>query len=272
MSGSIITTGERIIPGHCFQSKEAYLLYLRHLFAYTSVKEYLSENSAVVEIGCGEGYGTNYLSPYVKYIIGLDVDENIIHYASEKYGSENCFFTLYDGSKIPDDDHTYDVVISFQVIEHVQDDTGYLAEIHRILKIGGRCILTTPNRTSRVKLNKKPWNRFHLREYSPDELENLLKTIFSEVHIWGIRGNEEIQNIEQARIKRAQRFATLDPFNLRKFLPPAYETIIVTWLKRCFRPKNETRDFLSHYSLNDYALVQDDIAQSLDLLAVSQKT
>jgi len=267
-------TAERIFPEHFLQTKHTYLLSLRLLFAYEYVKQIIPKNSAVLEVGCGPGYGTNYLSNHVKHIIGLDIDKNVIQYASDKYSSENCSFKFYNGLKIPYDDNTYNAVVSFQVIEHLQDDINYLAEIRRILKTGGIYILTTPNRTHRVKPNQKPWNRFHVREYSPDELGNILKATFSEINVWGICGNDEIQGIEKARIKQAQQFAALDPLNLRRFIPASYETWIVTWLKRVLRRTHKIpgdNDFLNTYSTNDYCITKNNVEDSLDLLAICKK-
>jgi ubiquinone/menaquinone biosynthesis C-methylase UbiE/uncharacterized membrane protein YbhN (UPF0104 family) len=268
---SIRRTGERVIPENFLQSKEAYLLYLKHLFAYESAKEFISEKSSIIEVGCGEGYGTHFLSHHVQHIIGLDVDESVIQHASNKYSSETCTFQIYNGLQIPYDDNTYDAVISFQVIEHVQNDICYLAEIQRILKPTGVCLLTTPNSAYRVKPNKKPWNRFHVREYYADELEALLKSIFSEVRVWGIRGNEEIENIEKVRVKQAQRFAALDPLNLRRFIPASYETRIATELKKLLYKKRTTQnndDFLKKYSTHDFYITRDTVEDSLDLFAI----
>lgn len=127
-------TDERIIPEN-FRSKEEYLLYLRHLYAYEFAKNNVSQNSFVLEIGCGEGYGTSLLSQNIFKIIGLDVDEGTIAKASRKYESEKCVFRVYDGVSIPYGNDTFDIIISFQVIEHIQDVTKYISEIYRVLKM-----------------------------------------------------------------------------------------------------------------------------------------
>jgi ubiquinone/menaquinone biosynthesis C-methylase UbiE len=271
MSKLLTRTSERIIPEHFLQSKEAYLLYLKHLFAYEFAKEYISTENSVIEVGCGEGYGTSYLSYNVQHIVGLDINEEMIQHASMKYSSEKCSFKVYDGLNIPYDDNTFDMVVSFQVIEHIRDEINYLTEIRRILKRDGTCVLTTPNGTYRIKPGKNPWNRFHIREYYPDELEAILKTVFSEVHICGIRGNEEIEHIEKARIKQVQWFAALDPLNLRKLIPASYETWIVTWLKNILQRKHKTQGhkvFLDKYSIHDYYITKHNVKESLDLLTI----
>lgn len=271
MSKLLTNSSERILPEQCLHSKEAYLLYLKHLFAYHFAKDLISGKNFIIEIGCGEGYGTNYLSQYVNHIVGLDNSEQVIQHASGKYRSKTCSFKLYDGSEIPYHDNTFDAVISFQVIEHVQDDRNYLAEIHRIVKMGGIFIMTTPNKTYRVKPGQKPWNRFHVREYGPAELERLLRSLFSNVLIWGIRGNDEIQNIEKARVTQAQKFAAMDPLNLRKLLPASCEKFIVNMLKKLLKRKTTTQvsnEFLNKYGVEDYEIAKENVEDCLDLLAI----
>jgi SAM-dependent methyltransferase len=169
----------------------------------------------------------------------------------------------------------YDAVISFQVIEHVQDDKNFLAEICRIVKADGVCILTTPNRSYGVKPNQKPWNRFHVREYTPDELKAILQMIFSDVYVWGIRGNDDIQAIEKARIHQIQKFVDMDPLNLRKLLPASYETVILALLKKTLKrehPPQQDNDFLNIYRMDDYYVTKNNVEDSLDLLAICKKS
>jgi SAM-dependent methyltransferase len=175
---------------------------------------------------------------------------------------------------LPYEDQAFDVVVAFETIEHVKDDVRFLTELHRVIKDGGQCLLTTPNGLSRLKPRQKPWNRFHIREYAPVEWQSLLASIFSEVEIWGIIGTNEIQTIERNRVEQAQRLAALDPLNLRSCLPPAWETRLVTLVKSILRPRQTSEmdeDFSQTYNLDDYYLTQQAIEESFDLLARCQK-
>lgn len=266
----ISKTGERMVPGD-FKSKEEYLMYLRHLFAYEFAATQIPKNSFVLEIGCGTGYGTKLLSRSAKRIIGLDVDKDTINYTSREYGLENCVFELYDGIKIPYPNNVFDTVVSFQALEHIQDDINIVSEIHRVLKKKGIFILTTPNRTYRLKPGQKPLNKFHVREYSFYELDNLLKNKFPNVRIWGIRGNEEVQRIEIDRIK----IGSFVPLELRKLIPGPLKPIVLRMLKRCiqgFQKTKSDKHFLQKYSLKDYYLIKNNIVKdSLDLLGICEK-
>ena len=247
---------------------------MRHLFAYEFAKSMIPENSFVLEVGCGEGYGTNLLSQHVKKIIGLDIDKKTITHASKKYHSENCVFKVYDGVRIPYNDNTFDAVISFQVIEHLQDDMHYVSEIYRVLRERGSFILTTPNRTFRLKPGQKPWNRFHVREYYPHELENTLKSKFLDVKVWGICGNEEVQEFEIERVRQILSIISFDPLNFRRLIPKPLEPVIIKSLRKITRRDQKStndEDFLNKYGLEDFYVVKDNVRSSLDLLGICRK-
>jgi SAM-dependent methyltransferase len=264
-----LKTSERITPGN-FQSKEEYLMYLRHLFAYEFAENELPGNCLVLEVGSGEGYGTYKLSgsSKVKEITGLDVDAGSIRSASGKYISKNLRFFSYDGNRIPYEDQAFDAVISFQVIEHIRDDRNYVREIFRVLKKNGLFLLTTPNRTTRLKPGQKPWNRFHIREYSSVTLREVLQHSFSEVEILGIRGKNEIEKIDAERVRMAVSLYALDPFNIRLLVPTAIKSFAVRMLTSS-RSGNTSKDedFISRYTVRDYYTIFDDLDKSLDLLA-----
>lgn len=218
-------TGERVVPGEV-HSEEEYLMFLRHVIAYEFALTKLGSEDNLLEVGCGEGYGTKMISNKVKKIVGLDVDKNLIVYAAEKYSSENCIYQYYDGKKIPFDNNTFDAAISFQVIEHIDDDRNYISEVNRVLKPSGIFILTTPNRLTRLKDGQKPYNKFHIREYSPQQLNHLLRNDFNEVIVLGIQARKEIRDREFSRISKIQRKISLDPLNLRGLIPEGIKNII----------------------------------------------
>jgi len=287
MSDLIPGTTERIIPASV-KSEIEYLLYLRHLFAYEFVREMLPPESVVLDVGCGEGYGTAPISSAVKKAVGIDVDEKTIRYAQEKYRGTNCEFIAFDGKRIPFDDETFTSVVSFQVIEHVPDVQAYLKEIRRVVKKGGCIVLTTPNRTYRLWPGQKPWNRFHLREYDARGLKKVLEDVFGEVEVWGIRGTDEVQRKEYARVNK--------PSLLRYVLYRATKAIpepVRAGIKNLFSggegkvrrgsvKANESttpeqsspdsaRDFIEKYSISDYFVIKRDLNKSLDLLGICKR-
>src|SRR5258707_171129 len=87
-------------------------------------------------------------------------------------------------------------LLSIQVIEHIVDMDAYLNEIWRVLKPGGIVVFSTPNAAIRLDPGMKPWNRFHIQEFTPVQLEALLRATFAEVKLRGQFAKDEIYRIE----------------------------------------------------------------------------
>ncbi len=271
MNKKLLKTGERVVPDE-FKSLEEYLSYLRHLKAYQFSQEFLPHNNIILEIGSGEGYGTNLLSETAEKIIGLDKDSPAIEHANQKYGSEKCLFQLFAGDRLPFEDNRFDAVVTFQVIEHIEDDIGFVKEAYRVLKEDGQLLVTTPNRTYRLKPGEKPWNKFHVREYYAEDLERVLKRVFSDVRVWGIRGKEEAQKIEIERIKKG--FKSIDPLNLRRLIPLTIKPALATVMRKLTGRKLLTESLeesIKRFDSDDFYIIKDNLENSLDLLGICRK-
>jgi len=259
-------TSERITPEN-IKSESDYLMYLRHAFAYSMAIKYIHKESFVLDFGCGEGYGTSMLSHHAINVIGLDIDTDSVARATKKYKSKNCTFMHYNGEMLPFKNNTFDVITSFQVIEHMKNEQQYLSEIHSYLKSDGLFILTTPNKALRGSGAAKPWNKYHFKEYTSHELSNILKNHFSRISLLGIRGNEQIQQKEKDRIKKILKMVSLDPLNLRSLIPEFIKQKVIAVLQK----NKADRKFMSMYKLEDYQLSINNIDDCLDLLAICEK-
>ena len=166
---------------------EHYVLSLILRFAYEYAKDF-SRNSIVLDIGCGSGYGDDILASTASAVIALDIDKSIIKYANSKYNNEKIYFIAGDGCSLPFREKIVDLVVSFQVIEHIEPVKvlQYLKEIRRVLKNNGMCIITTPNRLLRLLPFQKPRNPEHKKEYDHKELRSLLTKVFSKVCVQGL--------------------------------------------------------------------------------------
>lgn len=242
-------TVERINPEY-FRTREKYLLYMRHVFAYEYVLQHLRGNARVLEVGFGEGYGTALIATRASSTTAIDISEENVAYASQKYASAPCSFQWYDGYRFPFEDHTFDVVVSLQVIEHLDDDQLFVEETHRVLNNDGLLILTTPNRIYRVPPGKSLWNEFHVREYDPADFEAILQSVFEQVKVLGIRGDEEAQQIEIERVKRGPSLRKMIPEGIRKYFHG---------------------DVMTRYSTENFFIVQDNVEESLDLVGLCRK-
>lgn len=241
-------------------------LHQRLLKPYILAQSYLTGKENVLEVGCGEGRGIDFLLPLAERFTAIDKLKETIARLQVKYPAGKFIamsFPPFAG--LPDD--AFDIVISFQVIEHIKDDRFFLKEIHRVLKPGGVALLTTPNR--RMSLTRNPW---HVREYLANELQQLVQTVFAQVDVKGITGNEKVWEYYQRNKKAVERITRWDVFRLQHRLPAFVLRLPYEILNRINRNKlrsrgNELVDSITH---EDYLLTSD-ADDALDLFVVVQK-
>ena len=190
---------------------------LYHRYSYEVAAQSVAPGDRVLDVGFGEGYGSTILC--ASYT-GVELDAGLVTHARDRYRGCGRFET-YDGRQLPDG--PFDLVVSFQVIEHVPEPDPWLAEIARV---GRRAMFATPNRIHRLRGGGRPWNRYHVREFSADELRDLLERHFPAVAVWGVCASAEIEEVELARYARARRIARLDPLGLRYRLPESLDAWI----------------------------------------------
>ncbi|MDE7129687.1 MAG: class I SAM-dependent methyltransferase, partial [Alistipes sp.] len=128
--------------------------------------------------------------------------------------ADNVEFVRSKVPPLPFENGRFDCVISFQVIEHIGRDQDFVREVYRVLRPGGRFIVTTPN--APMSLTRNPW---HVREYSAAELANLLGCMFDEVEQYGVFGNEKVMAYYEENRRSVERIARLDPLDLQHRLP-----------------------------------------------------
>ena len=267
MSGNSVI-GERIVPEHFRVAKKQYLLYLRHEFIYDWAIGRLDSGVNLLEVGCGEGYGTNMFAKKVKSVMGLDLNFEAVEHARGRYAADNCSFSTYDGHRFPFETESFDAAVSFQVIEHTDDDAMFVAEISRVLKRGGTLLMTTPNRLLRLDPGQKPWNRYHKREYGPDDLKQVLQQNFSDVQVHGIVGTPEVQQVLTTNLRANNPLAVA----AKRFLPESVKLSMLR-LKNAL-PEflgGSSKDYLEKYSFRDFSVVAGEAEKGLDLLAVCRK-
>ncbi|HEX5024648.1 MAG TPA: class I SAM-dependent methyltransferase [Agriterribacter sp.] len=240
-------------------------VYQRSLLAYLEAAKLI--NGKVLEIGTGSGYGVEIIAPHTEEFVTIDkykADLENINGATKN----NVRFIqmnvppLHD---IPSD--SFDFVISFQVIEHIKRDDIFLKEISRVLKSKGKLILTTPNK--KMSLTRNPW---HIREYTIQELENLLRQNFHHVEKQGVFGNENIMEYyakNRASVKKITRF---DVLNLQYRLPRQLLQIPYDILNRMNRKKllSGNTALVTGITYHDYAIrAADD--DCFDLFFIAEK-
>lgn len=220
----------------------------------------------VLEVGCGDGRGVADLLPAAEKFTAVDKIESVISMLKRQYPTGE-----FIAMNIPPlgglEDNKYDFVVSFQVIEHIDNDLGYLREIYRVMKPGATLLLTTPNRA--LSLSRNPW---HVREYLPEELKRLAEQVFDQVEMKGIAGNEKVMVYHEENRKSVNRLMRFDIFNLQYRLPAAILRIPYEVLNRWNRNKLNSSDgnLVSAISHEDYFLT-DKASEALDLFVVATK-
>ncbi len=176
-------TGERMVP-----TVEGFDdLFLEHVSRYIFVSR-LVAGKDVLDAGCGAGYGARRLAGAgAASVLGIDVSAEAISYCREHYRREGLTYEVADILDTAFPDRSFDVVVSFEVFEHIADAGRFLAEMKRVLKPGGILALSTPNALTYVADGENGQNRFHVKEYTPGEFESFMANHFPEVR-WYCQG------------------------------------------------------------------------------------
>lgn len=183
-------TGERTCPG---LAEEAYW-FPRHEAAYRWAVREMGPIRAACDAGSGEGYGVALLSQVAQFACGIELDPDACRHAAATY--PHAPVVRANLIALPMRDQAFDRVVSMQVIEHLWDVPGYLAELVRITAPGGRLVISTPNRpvfSPGLGRGERPLNPFHQQEFDAEQLHDLLAASgLVEVGVHGLRHGPRI--------------------------------------------------------------------------------
>ena len=160
-------TGERTVPGLAVEN----YWFRRHEVVYRHCAP-LCAGKEVLEAGCGEGYGADLLATTAARVLALDYDAATVAHVGNRYPAVEVIAANL--ASLPLTDASVDVVINFQVIEHLWDQTQFITECLRVLRPGGLLLVSTPNRITFTPGSDVPVNPFHTRELNARELTELL--------------------------------------------------------------------------------------------------
>jgi 2-polyprenyl-3-methyl-5-hydroxy-6-metoxy-1,4-benzoquinol methylase len=149
-----------------------------HIYRYHLAKRFC-RGKKVIDVGCGYGYGSFILSTVSEKVVGIDISEEAIHSAKERYPKWNIDFFVMDAERMKFSDR-FDVIVSFENIEHLRNPELFLAEAASLLKSDGVLIVSSPN-----KKYTRGDNPYHFTEYDYDGFKELLSKYFAKVKIQG---------------------------------------------------------------------------------------
>ena len=235
-------------------------VFQRSMLAYCQAASLVAGD--VLEVGTGTGYGVGIVAPHAARFVTVDK-----HRAEGLELPTGTEFVQATVPPLPFGDGEFDCVISFQVIEHIRDDRRFVDEIWRVLRPGGRFIVTTPN--APMSLTRNPW---HVREYTAAELEALLRSRFAEVEMHGVQGNERIMEYFGKNREGVRRITRFDIFDLQHRLPAWMLRLPYDILNRLNRRRllSQNDALTTSIQMDDYALSRS-TEGAFDLFCVARK-
>ncbi|MFI5779380.1 class I SAM-dependent methyltransferase [Nocardia sp. NPDC051570] len=239
-------TGERTVPG----IPEENYWFRRHEIAYARLLDRCAGRE-VLEAGSGEGYGANMIADVAARVIGLDYDASAVEHVRAAYPRVE----MIQGNlaELPFEDASVDVVVNFQVIEHLWDQAQFLRECLRVLRPGGSLLISTPNRITFSPGRDTPLNPFHTRELDAAELSELVEQAGFRVELMsGVHHGPELVALD------AKWGGSIIDAQIERALAGE------PW------PADLAAD-VAAVRIDDFALRTDDIDASLDLVAVAVK-
>jgi SAM-dependent methyltransferase len=168
-------TGERLTSDYGGQTK------FEHLHRYLLAREFC-RGVDVLDVASGEGYGAALLAQIARSVAGIEIASEAVAHATTSYARPNLRFLGGDARALPLQDEAFDVVVSFETIEHFAEQERFVAEVRRVLRPGGLFIVSTPDRDN-YSPAEAPANPYHVRELTRDEFLVLLRGHFADVDI-----------------------------------------------------------------------------------------
>jgi len=178
------------------QKGEVSLVYSRHRFAYEYVAKYV-EGKSVLDVGCGAGYGCQLLSQTARQVVGVDQNASAIDYCRHNFNADNIEYICMDGNKL-EFEQKFDIVVTFQVIEHFHDVSAFIEQLKNAVAPGGMLLISTPNvRQPEPETSENP---FHFSEMNYAQFNEALSKHLNNFRIVGV-GYASPNRLRQALAK-----------------------------------------------------------------------
>jgi SAM-dependent methyltransferase len=171
--------GERFLP------EMQGTIALEHLHRYAVALD-LAKGKTVLDIACGEGYGSSMLADVAAHVVGVDISVDAVAHAGAKYRKPNLEFRVGDCTTIPFDPASVDMVVSFETLEHHAEHEKMLTEIKRVLRPGGLMVMSSPDKKEYTEQPVHE-NAFHIKELYAHEFQALLRRHFAHCAFLGQR-------------------------------------------------------------------------------------
>jgi SAM-dependent methyltransferase len=242
VTADLSLTGERTLPGIWHEN----YWFRRHEAAYRFLA---GLPGPLVEAGCGEGYGAQLLlDGGAEPVLALDYDAASVVHVRRHYPGVTALRANLVALPLPDASTA--AVVSLQTIEHLWDQPRFVVECARVLRAGGTCAISTPNRLTfspGLGRGEKPLNPFHANELDAEELAGLLTARFGRVDVLGVHHGPRIADWERQHGSLVAAQLAVDP--------------------NCWAA--ELAALVRSVGADDFVVRADDVDDSLDLLVLA---
>ncbi len=198
------------------------LRYEWHLERYRFAAKYMQKIERIADVGCGWGFGTEYLNRFGKRVHGFEINPRLVSYASKRFQQSKAKFVVHNILDGPLPEAPYDLICMFEVIEHLEDPNRGLENLKLSLSNKGALVLSTPN----FVFGKRSLHPHHAIEFSYLTLKPLLRSHFCNIRYFS-QGNGVQRKTYETKLANnifLNRLRLFDSLNLRRFLP--------IWMKR----------------------------------------
>jgi SAM-dependent methyltransferase len=154
-----------------------------HVARYRFARPHV-EGKRVLDVACGTGYALDLLAESARRVVAVDIDAGAVASARrEAHG--RVVVAVADACRLPFAAGAFDVVTSFETLEHLDRRAEFLTEVRRVLRPDGLLVLSTPNASYTRPVDGRPRNPFHVHEYTPGELRGQIAPLFASVELLG---------------------------------------------------------------------------------------
>jgi len=237
LMNELVDSGERMIPP---EENEISFVFARHEFAYHYASKFVKDKY-VLDVGCGAGYGCNIMSQTAQNVCGVDYDKSALGYCVQHYKNPNLNFAQMTATGLALKKR-FDVTVSFQVIEHIENSSEYIEQLKCVTKRGGLILISTPNVKQNIKTTNV--NPFHAKEFDYKSFQELIMHNFSSYEIIGIS------------------------YSKHNFFRSAFQSSPIYRWGRILKRKSEVKKLANKIlNLTEFTIKRTNIESSLDVLA-----
>ncbi|MBI3486278.1 class I SAM-dependent methyltransferase [Candidatus Daviesbacteria bacterium] len=235
--------------------------YFEHLQRYDFSARFI-KGKIILDLGCGSGYGSRRLLDHkAKSVVAVDIDPKIINFAKKNYPHKKLSFQVANATKLSFRDSKFDVVVSFEVIEHVKDYPKYIQEVLRVLKPKGQFIFSTPNKLK----HRANTSAYHFKEFTPLELNKLFRKYPCQFKLFGqFFKSQDFIEAEEEYFKRYNNITFGGNKNIKKLLNIIPSKLKASLYKIFWKP-------LPQLDFKQIKIQSKNINEAVSLIGVVQK-